>query len=545
MDEPTAPPTPPDRPPVPRRVPSWLAILLLIALGLGLRLWVIARAEVAARDSIGFIRYALRLEREPWREVVRSAEQPPGYPLVVLLVSWPVRAWTEATTGDTMVRSAQLASALMGVLSIIPMVLLGRELSDRRVGWLAAAVFLCLPAWVRLTSDGVSEATFLFWLAMTLWLGVRALRAPGVGRLFACGLTAGAAYLTRPEGVETVVAIAAVLLGLQVLPARRQPWRRVVPQLAALGCGLLVFVGPYVAVTGHLSNKNTVRFIIGDPAADPDRMLPQYGRTLGGARTPLAVWWHEAHDPAGSRWAWAVTALVKETTQGFVYIGAALSLAGVLVFRIRREGIPGAWLLATLVGMHVLLVCHMASLSGYLSERHTLIIVFAGCFPAAAALLTIGDRLRAVGLARGVPFASVATAVIVAALVAAELPTLAKPLHGNRAGHKAAGRWLAAHATPADAIADPFNWAEFYAGPPLPGPRPARPERLFVVLESSDNQHSRLPHIPDAKAKAKLGELVYQWPEGAPRGQGQVVVFMVPGEMLPRAAADPPAAGGR
>jgi hypothetical protein len=187
--------------------------------------------------------------------------------------------------------------------------------------------------------------------------------------------------------------------------------------------------------------------------------------------------------------------------------------------------------------MHVLLVCHMASLSGYLSERHTLIIVFAGCFPAAAALLTIGDRLRATGMARGVPFASVATAAIVAALVAAELPTLAKPLHGNRAGHKAAGRWLAEHATPADAIADPFNWAEFYAGPPLPAPRPARPDRLFVVLESSDNQHSRLPHIPDAKAKAKLGELVYQWPE---RGPAQVVVFMVPGEALPRADA-----GGR
>src|SRR5689334_2750262 len=88
------------------RFPSWLALMQLLALGLGLRVWVIARTEVAARDSIGFIRYALRLEREPWQEVIRTAEHPPGYALVVMLVSWPVRAWTGDTSCDTMVLSA-------------------------------------------------------------------------------------------------------------------------------------------------------------------------------------------------------------------------------------------------------------------------------------------------------------------------------------------------------------------------------------------------------------------------------------------------------
>ena len=55
------------------------ACTLLIAIGFGLHAWVIARTEVAARDSIGFIRTALRFENEPWIEVVRSSEQPPGY----------------------------------------------------------------------------------------------------------------------------------------------------------------------------------------------------------------------------------------------------------------------------------------------------------------------------------------------------------------------------------------------------------------------------------------------------------------------------------
>ena len=45
-----------------RPIPSWLPLTILIAIGVALHAWVIARTEVAARDSIGFIRTALRFE---------------------------------------------------------------------------------------------------------------------------------------------------------------------------------------------------------------------------------------------------------------------------------------------------------------------------------------------------------------------------------------------------------------------------------------------------------------------------------------------------
>src|SRR4051812_36866089 len=175
-------------------IPTWLPLAALVVIGCVLHAWVIARTEVAARDSIGFIRTALRFENERWAQVVRTSEQPPGYALTVLAVSWPVRAFTGNTSCDTMVLAAQIASALMGVLAIVPMVRLGRELSDRRIGWLAAGVFLALPGLMRLTSDGLSEATFLFWISLTLWLGVRALRQPSVLRMLTCGLGVAAAY---------------------------------------------------------------------------------------------------------------------------------------------------------------------------------------------------------------------------------------------------------------------------------------------------------------------------------------------------------------
>jgi hypothetical protein len=507
---------PKNRPPI----PTWLPLVTLIAIGIALHAWVIARTEVAARDSIGFIRTALRFEREPWIEVIRTSEQPPGYALTVLAVSRPLRALRGGTSVDTMVLASQIASALMGVLAIFPMVRLGRELSDRRIGWLAAGVFLALPGLTRLTSDGLSEATFLFWASLTLWLGVRALRHPSVGRMVACGLGVAAAYLTRPEGLELAIAAGVALLALQ-FSAKRQAWQSVGLQLAALGCGVLAGVGPYVAITGHLSNKNTAKVLVGDADADPARMLP-YGQAASpeAVRPLLAVWLQESPSWHGPRWLWALQALSQETAQGFQYVGIGLAALGLCVWRWRRGSVGGAILLAGLVALHTLLLCRMATLSGYLSERHVLMFILAGCLPAGAALLWIGDRLR--------PQAGFATAcMLVAILVCCELPVLAKPLHGNRAGHKAAGRFLAAVATPEDSIIDPFNWTEFYAHPLVPPPQPANPKNYFVVLENNGNQHSRLPVLADAKLTASYGDIIYHWPENKPRDLASVLVYQV------------------
>lgn len=503
-----------------RSIPTWLPLAVLIALGLGLRFWVIARTEVAARDSVGFIRTALRFENEPWIDVIRTSEQPPGYALTVLFVSRPVRAITGDSSCETMVLAAQLASALMAVLAIVPMVKLGRELSDRRVGWLAAGVLLALPGIVRLTSDGLSEATFLFWVSLSLWLGVRALRQPAISRMLTFGVGVAAAYWTRPEGLELAVAAGAAMLAVQFVSQRRQAWRQLGLQYAALIFGVFLGVAPYVAITGHLSNKNTAKVLVGDPDADPTRMLPYAQAPAIDVRIPLAVWLQESNDRSGSRWLWAFAALAQETAQGFQYVGLGLAVLGLFVWQSRTGSTGGALLLAALASMHALLLCRMASLSGYLSERHTLMLILTGSLPAAAALLWLGSRLRPI---HGFGIACAALAV----LLVVQLPSLVKPLHGNRSGHKAAGQWLADHASPDDAIIDPFCWAQFYARPPLAPPEPKNPERYFVVLENTPNPHSRLPVLGDAKLMAEFGTVVYHWPEHKPRESAKVLVYEV------------------
>ena len=138
----------------------------------------VSRSEVAARDSIGFIKYALQYESEPFVKVLREAQQPPAYPLAVLAASWPVRLFSGDTTPQAMALAAQIASAFFGVLLVLTMVAFGTELLNRQFGLVAAALFQCLPAWVRFTSDGLSESTFLFFTTTSLWLAARAFRTP-------------------------------------------------------------------------------------------------------------------------------------------------------------------------------------------------------------------------------------------------------------------------------------------------------------------------------------------------------------------------------
>ena len=239
------------------RWPDWLLLALLMLLSAGIHGWLVGHTLVAARDSISFIRYALLLEQQPWREALAHSEQHPIYPLIVLAVSVPVRWLAGGTTCDAMVLSCQLASSLAAVLLVVPMFYLGRELFDRRVGFWAAALFQCLPVSAHVTADALSEAVFLLTVTTLLLLAAGALRRPSVVGFGLCGLCGGLAYLTRPEGALTVVAVGGVLLALQAVPAWRRPWRQTMKSLASLGLPALALALPYMIVIDGITRKTT------------------------------------------------------------------------------------------------------------------------------------------------------------------------------------------------------------------------------------------------------------------------------------------------
>ena len=94
------------------------AILILLLLTGTIHAWLIKHTELPARDGVGFIHYAWRLQHEPWGEVLRTSHQHPGYPLAIAIVSKFLPRTTESLCAH-MIQSAQLVNLLAGCLLAI------------------------------------------------------------------------------------------------------------------------------------------------------------------------------------------------------------------------------------------------------------------------------------------------------------------------------------------------------------------------------------------------------------------------------------------
>ena len=116
--------------------------------------------------------------------------------------------------------------ALAGVLLVVPMFYLGRELFNRRLGFWAALLVQCLPVSGREMADGLSEPLFLLASAAALVFACRALRLGSAAAFALAGLCSGLAYLVRRRRRSIAAMTGLVLLGMQAVPRRRRPWRR-------------------------------------------------------------------------------------------------------------------------------------------------------------------------------------------------------------------------------------------------------------------------------------------------------------------------------
>lgn len=533
---------------------DWFLLVLLVLLASGVRAWMIDHTAVAARDSIGFIRYAWQLEHQPWRTVLKSSLHPPLYPATVLAVSVPVRRLLHTSDCFAMQYSAQLASSLAGIVLVIPMFYLGKELFDRRVGFWSAALFQCLPVSSRALSDGLTEGLFLLLAATVFVLACRALRNGSVVRFGLCGLCGGLAYLTRPEGVLLVGTIGLVLLGQQMLPAWRKHWGRTLACAASLGLTALLVSAPYMTIIGGFTNKTTPNGILragaaehGEEETPVDREMPSPSAAICyTANTPAlaVVWgtwwptWTESHH--GGSLSWGLEAYIKEVGKGFHYLVWLPAFLGLWWFRERLRSAPGAWVMLLVCVLHSLLILRVAAVAGYLSERHSLLLVLCGSFWAAAGVQEIPRRLSAIGARLAynpkiVTWGGHPRAVEVLLLVLMTvygLPSTLKTMHPSRIGHREAGRWLADNTDPSDEVIDPFCWANYYAGrdflsgtQPLPasGHVPMR----YVVLDYGSH-HSRIPLLRVAEKIAEGGKIVYHWPAQTMPGEALVRIFEVP-----------------
>ncbi len=525
--------------------PDYVRLLVLAVTSLAIHAWIISHTAVTARDSVGFARFALGIQSpesagppDPRRRiltVIKEQQHPPGYPAAVWFTAKFVRHSVSLPLADSTLLATQVVSAIASLLLVIPMYLLSRMLFGRNVAFVAVLMFQVLPTPARITSDGLTEATYLLGAVTTLALGVRAVRRPSIGFFLMCGIATGLCYLVRPEGlaVGLSVGLVSAWLGLR----RKWPRDLALGRLTALFVGLMLVAGPYMVLIGNFSNKPT--------SANSIKGLPGPLRMMGstearGTGGPLfASFWVLPEDAGAVTSVKAsVTAALQESIQGMHYFGAALAFFGLFAVRRRIVADPGVGLLATMLGVSfsiaVLVGVRGATVNGiwthYVSERHVMLVALIGCIFASAGLRELTSYFPSKpGFGRRLAVGLFALLVIIS------IPPSLKPLHGNREGHKHAGYWLrerfkefSVREEPVVLI-DPFEWAGCYSTFTLhaipPDSRDAHVRYVVLDNKNHDDDHARLPRMVQARDVAKAGKPVYWWPENVPLQQAKVIVY--------------------
>jgi hypothetical protein len=527
-----------------------VCVLLLAAAATGLRAWELTHTAVASRDSIGYVRIAWRLEHGDWSKVLPHAHQHPLYPAALLAVSWPVRYFLPGDLPFAMQLSAQLTSAIAGVLLVLPMFLLGRELFDRRVAFGATLLFQCLPSGGRVLGDGLSEALFLLFAVWAIYLATVGLRGRSLVPFALAGLASGLAYLTRPEGLIIAAVTGLVLVGSQVVRRWRRPWGNLVGAGVALSLATVLVGSPYMVTVRGLTVKQSdirvwdkLRHLL-HLAEVADRRVATLGTGL-----PLFAEWSDpnpdAHVPS-ERVVWGVQALANMLIRGFFWSSWLPALVALWVRRDLFWQVPGTWVIALLCCLIAASLYAVAVVVGYMSDRHLLLVILLGCYWAAAGVPILGAwAARIVGRLRPAWHGSrwtdgaVWAAGLWVFLCAGPLFRTLETLHADRAGFREAGYWLAEHAQSGDVITDAYAWSNYYAGhvftevAPEDGlpftPAPARePKVRYVVMEVSDNKHARLQTEDPEKLLAAGGRVEQKWPLSNRKDHAEVQVFVVP-----------------
>jgi hypothetical protein len=251
------------------------------------------------------------------------------------------------------------------------------------------------------------------------------------------------------------------------------------------------------------------------------------------AAPPLAVTGIEKNTLHGLR------AVINESIKGFDYVGWVPALLGLWWCRSHLARQPGHWVLLLMALGISLTAWRVATLEGYLSDRHVLVLIFCGTFWMAAGLQALPTKLAALaerwrwsGIGRLCSSAR-APVILLAFVVLGCLPRTLQRLHYNRSGFRDTGLWLAQHTSYLDPIVDPYCWSHYYAGRVFIEGRDtaedADPDHVpatYVILEEAHNPHPNLPEVATAEKLVKQPhEEVYRWKGYRGREYAEIAVY--------------------
>ncbi|MBW1678595.1 MAG: glycosyltransferase family 39 protein [Deltaproteobacteria bacterium] len=347
-----------------------LIILSLFLLALVIRLIALEHIYLIARDGAKYV-YLSQLYLSGSFFEGLSHPYHPLYPALMALVG--------KVTGNVEL-TGKLISLTLSSLTVIPLYLIGRFLYDSKVGVMGGLFFVFQPYCVRFSVDVLSDSTFLFFFVLAFYLGLKAGREEKNNKWWSlgAGVSAGLAYLTRPEGIFVIFFLLGWYLWRWIFTRRNA----IANTLTVMGILLLAFsilAGPYVffikSHTGRwqISMKPSVlkAFQISAPPGKIKRTaissLPPAQKKEKGSLVFAPAKKKESFQSA-NLWRRVTYPLLK-FIETYHYLLFLFLLIGIWSRNKNEVGNPGGIIFGFLL-VYLLCLCYLYHVVSYVSRRH-------------------------------------------------------------------------------------------------------------------------------------------------------------------------------
>ena len=129
-------------------------IVILMAIGLAIGVYIIASTVLIAKDGVFNIECAQKLSDNPSTVTMHI---PPGYPFLILMAHRFVMLFTNSTSNQTWIYSAQSVTLLCRLLALIPLYFIGKLLVGGKNSFLGLLVLIMLPYPIEFGSEAIRE----------------------------------------------------------------------------------------------------------------------------------------------------------------------------------------------------------------------------------------------------------------------------------------------------------------------------------------------------------------------------------------------------
>jgi 4-amino-4-deoxy-L-arabinose transferase-like glycosyltransferase len=456
---------------------------LLMAVAASLLGWVIRHKETRFADGLRYIHQAEKIEAATWRDGLVKGIDHPLHPLLIAAVhrilggadptSWQVAAFVLCFTS--------------AVLLIIPVYLLTLELFGEKTAWLGCLLVIVNPIVGYIVVNILSESTFLLWWSFGLWGSVRFLRE---GRFLWLPLAIGfgaLAYLTRPEGMLLPAALVTTLLALPLSRWTRINWPRWWRAVAFLVAGVVLLVGPYVALKGSVGTKPGIARVLG-LAPRSQSLALEREKPLPVGQTDV-----DTYRIATIRMLKVFRAAVTPPLFGVALVGIVLAapLAG-------RGHARAALFLTVVLAASAVALVRLHATGGYCTVRHGLVPGMILTLAAAYGLTWLIEKTSIPGRWLGMAherlrpgpavWAVFIGAIVVVPNIRSEGPSTPSPF----SVYRETGQWIAENTSSPDKVLDLTDWSLFFSG---------RPGYIFANVYEAPTDPStrwlvvRAPHV--------------------------------------------------